>query len=63
MSENFNLKVSPLGSQDMAFQSIDLVAVEENNCASQYPRALTAHLITHCFDPEKSHYDYDGERY
>lgn len=47
----------------MAFQSIDLVAVEENNCASQYPRALTAHLITHCFDPEKSHYDYDDERY
>ena len=47
----------------MPFQSIDLIALEENNCASQYPKALTAHLITHFFGPEKSHHEYDDERY
>lgn len=37
----------------MALQSIDPVAMEEDNYASQYPNTQTAHFIIHCFDAEK----------
>lgn len=43
-----------------ALPSIDLVVMEEDNYASQYPKVQTTHLILHCFDAEKAHSYYDN---